>query len=341
MAMYVLYICYVFDICMLVCLEQAGRSLYERLEIAGMRNQLVRRAVDLKKNIAGNHRFLDILREMSNVVTENKMFNLNQSVDLNTQRMCQLADSNERAAGSLQILQMIIAGIFAFLILDRITGQWSVANSPWFASFYTSAIQSSPLLWFFISLLGWVVSAAVVAYLFNGRHFVKQGVTTIRLKMNKKVFVERLRSFLLVKLHSTEEKLYDDFNDIVKITYVDNLKKDWGGSKPTITFEYDERNSFLLTVTIAYNRRRAKQALVFTAEELRSKIMEELNLVEVWDAEAEDRSAEDLAVDKRAHMLRLAEKEDEPERVGTAQSAQSRRATTPVDPPKSATRSKK
>ena len=79
-------------------IEQAGRSLYERLEIAGMRNQLVRRAVDLKKNIAGNHRFLDILREMSAVVTENKMFNLNQSVDLNTQRMCQLSDSNERAS---------------------------------------------------------------------------------------------------------------------------------------------------------------------------------------------------------------------------------------------------
>ena len=66
--------------------EQAGRSLYERLEIAGMRNQLVRRAMDLKKNIAGNHRFLDVLREMSSVVSETKMFLLNESVDLNTKR---------------------------------------------------------------------------------------------------------------------------------------------------------------------------------------------------------------------------------------------------------------
>jgi hypothetical protein len=54
--------------------EQAGRSLYERLEISGMRNQLLRRAIDLKKNISGTVRFLDVLREMSGVVSESKMF---------------------------------------------------------------------------------------------------------------------------------------------------------------------------------------------------------------------------------------------------------------------------
>ena len=261
--------------------EQAGRALYERLEIAGMRNQLVRRAVDLKKNIAGNHRFLDILREMSAVVTGNKMFQLHQSVDLNTQRLCQLSDSNERTAGSLNILQMIIAGIFAFEVLDRLTGQWSVANSSWFASFYTTAIQDSPFLWFFISILGWVACGAVVAYIFHSSNFVKQGVTVVRLKINRKVFVDKLRAFLLAKQHSVEEHHYDDLNDMVKITYMDNQKKDWGGSKPTITFEYDERNSYLLTITVAYNRRQAKQALVFTADELKAKITEELNVMEV------------------------------------------------------------
>merc|ERR1711968_435333 len=57
--------------------EQAGRALYERLEIAGMRNQLVRRAMDLKKNVAGSSRFLDVLREVSAVVSESKLFQLN------------------------------------------------------------------------------------------------------------------------------------------------------------------------------------------------------------------------------------------------------------------------
>lgn len=53
-----------------------------------MRSQLVRRTQDLKKNIAGAGRFLEILREMSSVVSEMKMFNVNESLDQNTKKMC-------------------------------------------------------------------------------------------------------------------------------------------------------------------------------------------------------------------------------------------------------------
>lgn len=49
--------------------EQAGRSLYERLEISGMRSQLLRRSADLKKNVSGSQQYLDVLREMSAVVS--------------------------------------------------------------------------------------------------------------------------------------------------------------------------------------------------------------------------------------------------------------------------------
>lgn len=285
--------------------EQAGRSLYERLEIASMRNQLVRRAMDLKKNLAGLHRFLDVLREMSAVVSESKLFTLNESVDLNTKRMCLLQDSNERAAGSLQILQVIFGGILAFNILDRLTGNnWSVATSSWFSSFYNSFIQNTPLIWFFISMLVWLITCAICYQVFLNNHYVKQGLTSIRLKMNKKIFISKLQDFLRTKVHSYEERQYDENNDIVKITYVDKLKQDWGGAKPIITLEYDERNSFLLCITVNYNRREAKKALVFTAPELRAKIMTELNLMDVWDTKGEDKSAEDLAADKRAAVER-------------------------------------
>ena len=64
---------------------------------------------------------------------------------------------------------------------------------------------------------------------------------------------------------------------MVRITYIDPLKKDWGGAKPIITFEYDERNRYLLVITIEYAKRMAKKSLVFTANELQEKIMDELN----------------------------------------------------------------
>ena len=292
--------------------EQAGRSLYERLEIAGMRNQLVRRAMDLRKNIAGQHRYLDVLREMSSVVSETKMFTLNENIDGNTKRMCLLQDSNERAAGTLQMLMVIFTGLLAFDILDRITGNnWTVTQSAWLSSFYKAYIQNTPLLWFFISLFMWAVIALVMYYVFKGNHFVKQGLTSIKLKINRKVFVVKLQQFLRAKLHSFEERLYGEVNDIVKITYTDNLKQDWGGARPNITFEYDERNSFLLTVTISYNRREAKKTLVFTAEELREKIMDELNNFDIWDVASEDKSSEDLAADKRAAIEALLKQDEE------------------------------
>lgn len=292
--------------------EQAGRSLYERLEIAGMRNQLVRRAMDLKKNIGGAHKYLDVLREMSSVVSESKMFLLNESVDLNTKRLCTLQDASERAAGSLQILQTIFGGILAFDILDRLTGNnWSVTNSAWFSSFYEQAIVNTPLLWFMLSLFLWLITGLIIYQSSKSANYIKQGLTTIRLKVNRKIFVTKLHQFLRSKLHSFEERQYDDNNDIVRITYTDNMKKDWGGAKPTITLEYDERNSFLFSVTVQYNRREARKAFVFNAEELREKIIDELNSMDVWDLKGEDRTSEDLAADKRATIERLLEMEDE------------------------------
>ena len=297
--------------------EQAGRSLYERLEIASMRNQLIRRAMDLKKNINGLHKFLDVLREMSAGVSETKLFALNESVDLNTKRMCLLQDSNERAAGSLQMLQAIFAGILAFDILDRITGNnWSVATSPWFSNFYNNVIQDIPAIWFAISLIVWAVVLLIFYKIFQNNHFVKEGLTTVRLKINRCIFIPKLQDFLITKFQSYEERQYDDNADIVRVTYTEKkTKKEWGGTIPTITVEYDERNNYLLSVTVIYNRRKANKALAFTAEELRTKIINELTSFSVWDSVSEDRSSLDLAVDKRAAMEKHSEDDEDEDHV--------------------------
>lgn len=287
-----------------------------------MRNQLIRRAMDLKKNIAGSHRFLDVLREMSASVSESKLFLLNESVDLNTKRMCALQESNERAAGSLLILQTIFGGILAFQILDRLTGNsWSVTTSAWFSSFYNSAIVNTPLLWFLISLFLWAVVCGITYQYYKGRNFVKAGLTTIRLKINRKVYLEKMIKFLRGKTHSYEERSYDDVNDVVRITYTDNVKKDWGGAKPNITFEYDERNAVLFSITIEYNRRMAKKALAFSADDLKEKIMDELNTLDLWDVAGEDKSKEDLASDKRATIERLLQLEEHENEMQEAKKA--------------------
>ena len=294
--------------------EQAGRSLYERLEIGGMRNQLVRRSMDLKKNIAGSHRFLDVLREMSATVSEAKMFMLNESVDLNTKRMCTLQSTNEKAANSLQILQAIFAAILSFNFLDRLTGPgWTIIQSGWFVTFWDDVVLSTPLLWFLFSMLAWAIVGGVVYWSYNSRNFVAEGLTTIRMKIEKKINVPRLQNFIATKTHSSEEHFFNHDTEITKITYTDNVKQDWGGSKPTITFEFDTKNCFLFTISIQYNRRMANKNLVFSAQNLKNKIMDELSVVDIYENTEKEDKADLLASDKRAEIeaLLLADEEEE------------------------------
>jgi WD repeat-containing protein 35 len=283
--------------------EQAGRSLYERLEIASMRNQLIRRAMDLKKNLQGLHKLLDNLREMSLSISEAKLFSMNESVDLNTKRICTLQDSNERAAGTLQVLQVIFGGILAFNILDRVTGNnWSVIDSQWFSNFYDSIIQDIPMMWFGVSIVVWLLLCLVFYRIHKNYQYLKQGLTTIRIKVNRKIFIQRIQQFLLTKFLSQEEHQYDDNADIVRLTYTEKHKREWGYSLPTITLEYDEKNSYLFSITILYNRHQAHKKLVMSADELKRKVLADLTSVGIWDEQSEDHSKDDLAADKRAAL---------------------------------------
>merc|ERR1711988_231079 len=109
---------------------------------------------DLKKNIGGASRYLEVLREMTHVASEEKMFALNQALELNTRRLCELHEANEKTAISLNLLQVVFAGVLGFDVLDRLTGEWSVINTDWFAA-VSDLIRSVPALWFFVSILVW------------------------------------------------------------------------------------------------------------------------------------------------------------------------------------------
>ena len=90
--------------------EQSGRALYERLQIADFAHELTRRVLDLKKNMEGARHELQVLREMSNIVSETKMFELQESVNVNTRNLCSLQEANERASASLEIMYV---GVYA------------------------------------------------------------------------------------------------------------------------------------------------------------------------------------------------------------------------------------
>jgi len=272
--------------------EQTGRSLYDRLEISGMRSQMVRRTTDLRKNIVSSQRLLKILRERTDVATETKKFRLNNYIKNDLQHLCLLQKANKESSYSLQILQILFSGMFAFQFLDRITGDWTVLDSSWMKHFVKYFIQRNMFLWFFFSLLAWALTAAGITKIYNVLNWKYDGRTSVQVSLNQSIDLHAIQKYIGGKVKLREERRYDDKGQqtIVKVTYTEQERNNWGGTEPIIDLEYmfdqerkgltyDEKDdpvAFLLSLSIRYKWRNAKRDLAFNSEELKEKVLMEL-----------------------------------------------------------------
>mmetsp|Transcript_112660 Transcript_112660/g.313203 ORF Transcript_112660/g.313203 Transcript_112660/m.313203 type:complete len:308 (-) Transcript_112660:273-1196(-) len=266
--------------------EQSGRALYERLQIADLAQQLNRRVTDLVKNMHGNRHELDVLKEMSNIVSETKMFKLHEGVTVNTRNLCALQEANERATSTLEMMQVVLAGGLAFDILDRLTGQWTVMGEAWFESM-ANIIRLTPAVWFLVNLVMWLAGGSCLVWLMRRKAFRAAGAVSLRIKILRSIHMDALNKYIATKMTSIEERQYEGQNDVVKVSWTEQDKLDWGGFAPTISLEYDEKNSYLLYLNMDYNHRLAKKGVVLKSAELKQKITEELTKAGVWDS-AED-----------------------------------------------------
>ena len=76
--------------------EQAGRALYERLQLAKLRGQLERRVTDLVKNMQGSRNQMEFLLGLTNVVSEQKMFQVQYNQQTAMQKVSRQVATNRR-----------------------------------------------------------------------------------------------------------------------------------------------------------------------------------------------------------------------------------------------------
>lgn len=286
--------------------EQAGRSLYQRLEISGMRDQLVRRVNDVKKNLTASQRNLDLLRDRVEVESHNKSTQMSMELERTTKQLCALQASNGDAVRSLKVLQTIFAGMIAFDFLDRITGDWTVVDAAWMAEYFETVLKENVLLWFAVSMVAWAIAAFAVSkrmFLLNWR---SRGTTKLNITINRNIDAQKLRELILEKEKTTEERRYEGKRQIVKVVYDEPVPAEWGGAAPAVMLEYDENYSILLEMIIEYNRRDARKDFALTADELKQKVLHEYENKGVFLMD-NDHSKFDLAIDKRQKTVRFKE----------------------------------
>ena len=273
------------------------------LEISGMRDMLVRRAKDVKKNLTASQRNLDLLRERVEVESQNRSVQMSLELEKNTKQLCALQISNGDAVRSLKILQTIFAGVIAFDFLDRITGEWTVLDTEWMSGFVDSVMKDNMFVWFAISIVAWIIAACIVSRRMYIGNWKSRGVTTISITVNRRIDTTKLKELIMEKEKTTEERKYIGKKEVVKVTYKEPTPVEWGGSSPFVTLEYDDKNCILLEITIQYNRREAKKDLVLSAHELKQKLMHSLQKKDIFTDEDNGGQSSLLAREKRDSLL--------------------------------------
>lgn len=125
--------------------DVSGRALYARLQIADLAGQLSMRVLDLKKTMDGVRQELMHLRHLATSVSEMRQYKLQDALTTNTKQLIELNETNERTSATLRMLLLLLAGLLAFEILDRLTGTWTVMDTEWFSDFANPMIRDYPV----------------------------------------------------------------------------------------------------------------------------------------------------------------------------------------------------
>merc|ERR1719261_994385 len=102
--------------------DEAGSTLFSVLSCATLHNDCQLRANDLQKLVEGASHELGNLTQMTDVINTKQLEDVFKNVESNTKYLVDASAATERASASLEVMQIILAGSFAFDILDRITG---------------------------------------------------------------------------------------------------------------------------------------------------------------------------------------------------------------------------
>ena len=70
-------------------------------------------------------------------------------------------------------------------------------------------------------------------------------------------------------------------NSEITVSWFEPNEKLWGGQSPKITLVFDEVTHYMLHMTLTYNRRAANPKMAFNADELRTKLREDLVAAQV------------------------------------------------------------
>lgn len=229
---------------------QAGRALYEKLQMADMKSELKVRVKDLHKTLGTAIHELDVLGQMANTVRQTKGFELQDVVNSNTRNLMDLEDNNKKIVSSLKLVHIMLSGLFIFSLLDHIIGpSWTSLNG--YLDVLLSLIDDTPV-WAIINILLFIILVIIITCYLNKAEYKNEGNVTLNIRIMEKCNIEKMNEYLSKKDARDIIRDYEGNGGNIRARWVDKNKNLWGGTEPQITLEYDEVNQFLSRASITY-----------------------------------------------------------------------------------------
>ena len=234
---------------------ESGRRLYKILGLKVMLADLTVRVADMRKILEAARKEIDGLRIMVDTVAESQALRVHEDIRGSSGEMLMQIKSNSKQGTSLYTMQFIFAGMLAFELLDRLTGEWSVVHTEWARSYIVDPFMNKPLVWFILSMCTWVGVAFGVYYLTRAIDDKSAGAISYRIKVNKPMNLDALDEYLAFKAIIGEDGVANGDTTIQRVRWEEEDITRWEGYLPIIELVYDVKHGFLLDVHLTITRR--------------------------------------------------------------------------------------
>ncbi|EKX33180.1 hypothetical protein GUITHDRAFT_148120 [Guillardia theta CCMP2712] len=197
---------------------------------------------DLGKLIAGASNQLENLQQVSDVINTKQLERLYFEVENNTQMLVDSGAAFERSGAALSVMNVVLAGSFAFALLDRLCTTWVNASPPvWFTIYVIQPFVNPPGV-FFCANLVWVsvFCYALIRYM-RYITFKASGVLNLRVTVNKKI-----KSMVQLELYLKGKK--------------------WLGAPPLVEITIDTLFHFVLVLDFSVDKKRSNATEVAFGE---------------------------------------------------------------------------
>lgn len=198
-------------------------AIFSYLDLKKQHHDILLRARDLEKLVHGAKYEIVNLRQMAEVLNTSQLEEIFKTVEGNTKILADSSILVKKSGSSLELVQLLLAGSFAFTLLDRVPGgSLNIEVPQWVDDVFKKGIIDVPFLFFALNLL-WMAVCVRVVFVYKQKkiHSDEFGRHMLRVKVNKPIKVDEFEAFLATKMLEKQESVSQPATELRRVMWRD------------------------------------------------------------------------------------------------------------------------